>query len=102
MKYQLLIVGMVALLGFFGIAQAGGDVQAGKGKSASCAGCHGGSGEGVAPNPPLAGMSEDKFIQAVNEYQSGKRTNTAMKVMTKKLSAQDTADLAAFYASLKK
>jgi cytochrome c553 len=102
MKHGILILGTVALLGVVGIAQAGGDAQAGKSKTNSCEGCHGPNGEGVGGNPVLAGMNEDKFVQAMTEYQSGKRTNTVMKAMAKKLNEQDVANVAAYYASLKK
>jgi cytochrome c553 len=46
-------------------------------------------------------MSEDKFIQAMNDYKSGKRANPIMKALASSLSDQDTTNLAAYYASLK-
>lgn len=102
MKHELLIAGMIALLGVIGSAQAGGDAKAGKAKTGSCAACHGANGEGVGPNPALAGMNEDKFVQAIKEFQSGKRNNAPMKAMTMQLNEQDMANVAAYYASLKK
>ena len=102
MKHWLLIIGMVTLLGVVSTAQAAGDAQAGKSKTDSCEGCHGANGEGGGSNPPLAGMDEDKFVQAIKDFQSGKRKNTAMKAMTKQLNEQDMANIAAYYASLKK
>ncbi|MGC2520732.1 MAG: c-type cytochrome [Burkholderiales bacterium] len=102
MKRGLLTAVLVALFAVAGAAQAGGDAAAGKTKAGTCAGCHGANGEGSGTIPPLAGMSEDKFVQAIGEFQSGKRSNTAMKVMSKKLKAQDTEDIAAYYSSLKK
>lgn len=102
MKRTLLIAGSVVLLSIFGIAQAGGDATAGKAKAASCAGCHGANGEGVKPNPALAGMPEDKFVQAMKDFKSGKRANPVMKSFAGPLSDQDMANMAAYYASLKK
>jgi cytochrome c553 len=102
MKRTLLIIGIVALLGVFGAAQAGGDAGAGKTKAGTCAGCHGANGEGVAPNPALAGKNEDQFIQALKDYKSGKRANPLMKTFAGPLNDQDMANLAAYYASLKK
>lgn len=102
MKRTLLTTGIVALLGIFGAAQAGGDAAAGKAKAATCAGCHGASGEGMKPNPALAGLPEGKFIQAMKDYKSGKRPNPVMKSFAGQLSDQDMANLAAYYASLKK
>ncbi len=100
MKGMVLTIGLVAALGM-GSAQAAGDAAAGKAKAASCAGCHGANGEGVGSNPKLAGMDEAKFVQAMADYKSGKRANAVMKGMTAALSEQDTANLAAYYASLK-
>lgn len=102
MKRTLLTIGIVALLGAFGAAQAGGDAAAGKTKAGSCAGCHGANGEGQAPNPALAGKPEDQFVQAIKDFKSGKRPNPVMKMFAGQLNDKDTENLAAYYASLKK
>lgn len=102
MKSTHLAIGIVALFGVVGAAQAGGDAKAGKAKAASCAGCHGANGEGKAPNPALAGLAEDKFVQDLKDYKSGKRSNPIMKTFAGPLSEQDMANLAAYFASLKK
>ena len=100
MNRTLLIAGIVTLLAI-GTAQAAGDAQAGKVKAAMCAACHGVNGEGIAPNPALAGKKEDQLIQAMKEYKSGQRDNAVMKGILSSLSDQDLANLAAYYASLK-
>jgi len=102
MKNALLAISIIVSLGFLGHAQAGGDAQAGKNKAASCAGCHGANGEGNGPNPPLAGIKEAALVQAMTDYKSGKRPNPVMKNFAAPLSDQDVANLAAYYASLKK
>ncbi|HEY2970372.1 MAG TPA: c-type cytochrome [Casimicrobiaceae bacterium] len=101
MKRTLLYAGIVAVLGIVGTAQAAGDIEAGKAKAGACAGCHGAKGEGKAPNPALAGMKSDDFVQAMKDYKSGKRNNPIMKTFATPLSDQDMANLAAYYASLK-
>ena len=101
MKYLLLPFGALASLGYVNLAQAAGDVQAGKAKAAACVACHGANGQGVAPNPALAGKSEDQLLQAMKDYKSGKRANAVMKALSGPLSDQDMANLAAYYASLK-
>ena len=101
MKRMLMTVGACALLGFVVSAQAAGDAQAGKAKAGACAGCHGATGEGVKPNPPLAGKSEAELVQALADYKSGKRPNPIMKSFATQLNDQDTANVAAYYASLK-
>jgi cytochrome c553 len=101
MKSTLLIATVVALFGIAGAAQAAGDAAAGKAKAKACAGCHGANGEGVKPNPALAGKSEDELVQAMKDYKSGKRVNPIMKSMVASLSDQDMSNLGAFFASSK-
>lgn len=93
----------IAMLGLAVAGSAGaGDAKAGKEKSGSCAGCHGANGEGSGQNPPLAGIPEKRFVQAMNEYKSGKRDNAMMKNVATPLSDVDVANLADYYHSLKK
>lgn len=100
MTRTMLSVGAIFLLAI-GAAQAAGDPAAGKTKAAACAGCHGPAGQGIPPNPALAGKSADSLLQALEDYKSGKRNNAVMKAMVAGLSDQDMANLAAYYASLK-
>jgi cytochrome c553 len=102
MKSTILVAAVVALFGIAGAAQAAGDAAAGKAKAKACVGCHGANGEGVKPNPPVAGKSEDELVQAMKDYKSGKRVNPVMKSMVSSLNDQDMANVAAYYASLKK
>ena len=77
-----------------------GNAAAGKIKSASCAACHGPDGNGNIPlYPRLAGQHEDYLHKVLQDYQSGARKNVVMKGMATPLSAQDIADLAAYFAS---
>jgi cytochrome c553 len=82
------------------MAVAGGDVEAGKSRAATCAGCHGIHGEGAGDNPPLAGMDEAEQIEALQAYKSGERQHVMMQMFAGQLSDQDMADVAAYYASL--
>jgi cytochrome c553 len=102
MKSTYWVIGCITLFGAVGVAQAAGDAAAGKAKATTCAGCHGSSGEGKAPNPALAGMAEDKFVQALKDYKSGKVNKPIMKTFASQLSDKDMENLAAYYASLKK
>jgi cytochrome c553 len=101
MKRMLMMVGACALLGIVASAQAAGDAQAGKAKAGACVGCHGANGEGVKPNPALAGKPEDEIVQALKDYKTGKRANPIMKTFAGPLSDQDMANLGAYYTSLK-
>jgi cytochrome c553 len=98
MLLTALIVGSVWLAG---AAQAAGDAAAGKAKATACAMCHGPNGEGTQMAPKLAGMDSAKFVQALQDYKSGKKDNAMMKAQAGPLSADDMANLAAYYASLK-
>ena len=83
-----------------GVAQAAGNAAAGKDKSVVCAGCHGDKGQGMAPNPALAGKPEADLVKALKDFKSG-RINSVMHGLATSLSDQDMEDLAAYYASLK-
>lgn len=99
LKSFLIVATACATFGLASSAMAG-DVAAGQALSAQCSGCHGANGEGAGPNPPLAGLAEDVHVKAMQDYASGARDNAVMKMYAAKLSEQETADLAAYYASL--
>ncbi len=101
MNRLLLIALLSGTVGFSGTSQAAGDAVAGKAASASCAMCHGGNGEGTKMGPKVAGMTETAFIQAMNDYKSGKHDSPMMKSQTIQLTANDIANLAAYYVGLK-
>ncbi len=101
MNRMLLTALIVGSVGLAGAAQAAGDAAAGKAKATACAMCHGPNGEGTQMAPKLAGMDSAKFVQALQDYKSGKKDNAMMKAQAGPLSADDMANLAAYYASLK-
>lgn len=83
---------------------AQGDAAAGKAKSSMCAGCHG------IPNyktafpevysvPKLGGQHASYLVKALQEYKAGNRTHPTMRAIAARLTDQDMADLAAYYAS---
>jgi len=89
-----------ALLLAHGSAQADGDIDAGKAKSATCAACHGADGNSpTGAFPIIAGQYEDYLVRAMEDYSNGKRKNPIMTGLAAPLSAQDRADLAAYFAS---
>jgi len=102
MKRTILIAASCAVFTLAGTAWAAPDAAAGKAKAGPCAGCHGANGEGKAKFPAIAGMDQKKFVQDMKDYKSGKRENGMMKSAAAKLSDDDVANLAAYYASLKK
>lgn len=93
-----------AILASTTVVHAAGDADAGKGKSAACAACHGANGIGIAPTfPNLAGQKADYLVAQLKAFKSGERkgANAAMMApMAAGLSEQDMMDLAAYYSSL--
>ncbi len=101
MRTLLLTALTIGLLGYIMPAAAAGDAAAGKAKATSCAMCHGPTGEGTSMAPKLAGDDQAKFVQAMNDYKSGKKDNAMMKSQAAALRDADIANLAAYYSSLK-
>jgi cytochrome c553 len=56
-------------------------------------------GQGIAPNPALAGKPEADLVKALKDFKSGRPS--VMHALTASLSDQDIENLAAYYASLK-
>jgi cytochrome c553 len=96
-----LIAYIILFAGLAGIAHAAGDAAAGKARSTACAMCHGPDGKGTQVGPKLAGLDPARFVQALNDYRAGKKDNAIMKAQVAPLSADDMANLAAYYATLR-
>ncbi|MDX1692425.1 MAG: c-type cytochrome [Ketobacteraceae bacterium] len=80
--------------------QAAGDAEAGKAKTAVCAGCHGADGNSMVPSfPKLAGQVEQYTIKQLQDMKSGERNVPQMAAFLPGLSDQDIKDIAAYYAS---
>ncbi len=78
----------------------GGNAEAGKTKSATCAACHGADGNSVNPEwPKLAGQHPNYLLKQLMNFKNDERVNPSMSPMAKPLSDQDMADLAAYYSS---
>lgn len=78
----------------------GGNAEAGKTKSATCAACHGADGNSTNPEwPKLAGQHASYIMKQLANFKEDKRVNAIMSPMAKPLSEQDVADLAAYFAS---
>ena len=100
MKKLLITTLLILSFGAAAPAMAAGDVSAGKGKSATCAACHGADGNSpMASFPKIAGQGEAYLLKQMKEFKSGARKNAMMAPMVAALSEQDMADLAAYFAS---
>jgi len=100
--HRILALGLLAIVA--ASAQAAGDAEAGKAKSASCSICHGADGKAQIPiYPRLAGQNHAYLVNAIRAYKSGDRKGPTAGLMTPNvmaLSDEDIDDLAAFYHSL--
>lgn len=84
-----------------------GNADAGKNKSAMCAACHGPDGNSLVPiYPKLAGQSAPYIAKQLADFKLGMtsggkegRVDPVMGGMTMALTAQDMADLAAYFSA---
>lgn len=85
------------------VQAANGTIAAGKEKAVVCAGCHGADGNGGADPlwPKLAGQDASYLAKQLTDFKSGARKDPIMSGMAAPLSAADTKNLAAYFASLK-
>jgi cytochrome c553 len=94
----------VCLSPIYSVHAQQGDAKAGSQKNAQCVGCHGIKGyhtgfPEVYRVPMLSGQSAGYIVAALNDYKSGARKHPSMSTMALSLTAQDMADLGAFYES---
>ncbi len=97
---------MLATLWMMGAATAQdikGDPDRAKGTISMCQGCHGiplfrTAFPEVYSVPLIAGQSPAYLVKALEAYKSGERTHPSMRAIARGLSAQDMADVAAYYA----
>lgn len=79
-----------------------GDVQAGEKKIAMCIGCHGivgyqASFPAVYKVPMISGQGAKYISNALAAYKSGERKHPTMRTVALGLTAQDVADISAYY-----
>lgn len=97
---KLLVSVSIAITMYVGGAQAAGDPEAGKTKSATCTGCHMADGNSANPLwPKLAGQHPAYLLKQIMDFKSGARKDPTMGPMAAPLNEQDAEDLAAWFAS---
>lgn len=79
-----------------------GAVDAGRGKSATCAACHGVDGNSATPDwPSLAGQHPDYIAHQLKAFKNGDRKSVTMQPFAQMLSDQDVLDIAAYFSAQK-
>jgi cytochrome c553 len=77
-----------------------GNAEAGAGKAAACAACHGVDGNAVDPQyPKIAGQHERYTARQLALFKSGERNNPIMLGFAATLSPQDMRDIGAHFAT---
>jgi cytochrome c553 len=89
---------LILLLTWNAPSAAQGLATAGQAKAASCAACHGTDGNSINPLwPSLAGQHAGYIAQQLLAFQQGTREDVLMTSFAASLSAEDIADLAAYF-----
>ena len=95
---------VISLLSLGALAQAEGDVEAGRAIGSSCLGCHGIEGyRNAYPSyrvPKLGGQKETYLVDALKGYRDGSRQHTTMNAQAVSMTDQQIEDVAAYFASL--
>ena len=97
-----LLVSLVLSLGMAGMATAQeilvGDAEAGAGKVAMCAACHGPDGNSPSADfPKIAGLGERYLYKQLADIKEGNRVVVQMTGMLDNFDEQDLRDIAAHY-----
>ncbi|MEZ5716644.1 MAG: c-type cytochrome [Paracoccaceae bacterium] len=79
-------------------ARAGGDLELGAWLAGECITCHrdGAAERGI---PPIAGWPEEAFAAEMRAYRSGGRLHALMQMLAGRLSDEEIAALAAWFAA---
>jgi cytochrome c553 len=81
---------------------ATGDMALGEYLSGECVTCHQLSGAVTAGVPSIVGLSQEEFIAALIAYKTGIRENQVMRGIAARLTDEEIAALAAYFATRKK
>ena len=94
-----LLISLIVSAGLMSAAH-GGDIEAGKAKSATCGACHGADGNSLAPTfPKIAGQGERYLNKQIKDIRAGARQVPEMTAFVAGLSDEDIADLSAYFAA---
>lgn len=81
-------------------SSAAADRALGEYLAGECAACHRSDGRQQGGIPAITGLPADAFVALMDAYKTKRRENAVMQAIAGRLTADDIAALAAFYASL--
>ncbi len=91
---------VLALSGLITFTANAADIEAGKAKTAVCAGCHGADGNSISPTwPSLAGQHASYIYKQLTDFKEGRRSDATMTGMVAMLNDEDMRNVAAYYES---
>lgn len=101
MKIRHFFTVVVLSIGMINLAQAAGNAAAAeKVVTGVCAACHGVDGNSmITTNPKLAGQHPEYLVKQLTNFKSGERKNPVMSGMAAVLSADDVANVAAYFSA---
>ena len=70
--------------------------------AAACANCHGTMGKAETGNESLAGKNKDELLQKLTDFKSGRKPATLMHQISTGSTDEQLAQLAGYFAALKK
>ena len=97
----LFIVGAVAATAAGSVVAQGGDPNAARNLSATCANCHGTNGVSQGATDSLAGVGKDELVRKLQDYKTGKKPGTIMPQLAKGYTDQQIELIAGWYAAQK-
>ena len=80
---------------------AAGDAALGEYLAAECVTCHQRSGAATGAIPPIVGLEESRFVEALMAYKAGTRANDVMRSIASRLTTEEMEALAAYFAAQK-
>ncbi|MCK5263057.1 MAG: cytochrome c4 [Gammaproteobacteria bacterium] len=101
---KIIVSSLVLFMSLAGVVHAAGDAEAGKEKSAACAGCHGVDGNSMVPMfPNLAGQGEKYLAKQIADFKAAttRKDDTMVGMAAMLVTDQDVQDVGAFFASQK-
>lgn len=101
MKRHWIFAATMSSLILSNAARPAGNAETGATKAVVCQACHGANGNSVNPEwPSLAGIGADYIALQLANFKEGKRNNPIMMPNAMALSADDMADLGAYFDTL--
>ena len=104
MNKSILALSASALLAASAPLMGAGDIEQGRAKSFTCAGCHSAPGlRNAYPGykvPKIGGQHADYIVAALKGYRSKERSHPTMQAHAATMTDEDMADIAAYFSSL--